>query len=633
MIAEETIDRVRREARIVAIVGERVKLVKRGRSHVGLCPFHKEKTPSFHVNDERGFYHCFGCGASGDSIKFLRELDGLSFVDAIRHVAERQGIEVVETGSDDERKQHAEARRRRDELFSAGEVAASYFEKMLATHPLARFAVDELVRRGLDPRAPAPAVAEALRAFRIGYAPYGWDGLAKHFRDTSSSVRAAEAVGLLVPRKRGPGHYDRFRHRLMFAILDLDGKIVGFSGRSLSEPTDAELRSAGLEALGASGEPPAKYLNSPESPIYKKREAVFGLFQARQSIRREDRTVVVEGNFDVVSLHARGITNVVAPLGTAFTTEQAKQLRRFSENVTLLFDGDAAGRRAVRASREPCREAGLVPSVGTLPEGQDPDDLARKGGAEAIARVVRSARSLLEYLIEATLDGAFAAGDAHARAARIHAVAELIKSEDDPAVRALAERHADAIAERLGIGDARTFRALAQVVQRAVTGDQKGPSPAGAPPPERARSRQRRNEIDLEILGAVLDFPALLESADVADAIAMVEGDAVAGIAAVRHNPDLVRAPEQLLAKLPGSIHPFAAARLAAPRHQSVDDAKAELLGNVEKLKRLELSRHKSEVVEELSRAQATGDFEREVALLQERLRRARASGTGGEPR
>ena len=624
MIADETIDRVRREARIVAIVGERVKLTQRGRSHIGLCPFHKEKTPSFHVNEERGFYHCFGCAASGDAIKFLRELDGLSFVDAVRFIAERQGIEIVETGSDAERREQSEARRRKEELFTAGEVAAQFFERMLASHPLAHIAVAELARRGLDAHATEGPVAEALRAFRIGYAPYGWDRLAKHLRDTGAPVRAAEGVGLLVPRKNSPGHYDRFRHRLMFAIVDLDGKIVGFSGRALAEPSAPELAAAGIEAIGDGGEPPAKYLNSPESSVYKKREAVFGLWQARQEVRREDRVLVVEGNFDVVSLHARGITNVVAPLGTAFTTEQARKLKRYSQHVTLLFDGDNAGRRAARAAREPCREAGLLANVASLPEGRDPDEIVKEGGPEAIRRFVKSAKSLLEHLIESALDTNASAGDAHALAARVHAVAELIKSEDDPAVRALAERHADTVAERLGIGDVRSFRALASVVQRASAGDDAPSAKSVPPPPERARSRERRRDIGLEIFGALLDFPSLLDSAEVLDAIGAVEGEVAVGIAALRQQPELAQSPEHLLAKLPPSIHPFAGLRLAAPRHQSADDARTELLGNVDKLKRLELSRHKSEVIEELARVQATGDFDREMALLGEQARRAR---------
>jgi DNA primase len=323
-------------------------------------------------------------------------------------------------------------------------------------------------------------------------------------------------------------------------------------------------------------------------------------------------------------LHARGIQNVVAPLGTAFTPEQAKHIRRFSQRVTLLFDGDAAGKRAVLAARDSCRDAGLLASVSTLPDGRDPDDVVRDGGAEAILRVVKAAKSLLEYLIESTLDGTFAAADAEARAHRIRQVTELLKSEDDPAVRALAERHADAIAERLGIGDARTFRALASLVQRAILGGVEAKNVVHVAPPERARSRQRTDEIGLEVLGAILDFPAILEFPEVSAAIALVEGEAAAVIAALRQNPRLAQAPELLLAKLPHSIHPFAAARLAAPRHQSMDDAKAELLGNVEKLQRLDLSRQKSGTIEELARMEALGDFDRELALLGEQARRAR---------
>jgi DNA primase len=625
MISDDTIERVRREARVVAIVGERVKLTLRGRSHIGLCPFHKEKTPSFNVNEERGFYHCFGCGASGDAIKFLRELDGLSFVDAIRHIAERQGIEIVETGNDAERREQAEARRRRDELFAAGESAAAFFEKMLVSHPLASIATEELARRGLDPQTASEATRAALASFRMGYAPYAWDAFAKHLKDTGVSVRAAEAVGIVVPRKKGPGHYDRFRHRLMFAIVDLEGRIVGFSGRALRDPTPEELSLAHTEAMGTSGEPPAKYLNSPESAVYKKREIVFGLWQARQSARREDRTVLVEGNFDVVSLHARGITNVVAPLGTAFTEEQAAQLRRFSQHVTLLFDGDSAGRRAVRASREPARAAGLVVSVGSLPDGKDPDDIAKAGGAEAVLRYVKAAPSLLEYLINAELVDA-RSNDPATAAAKIKAVEELIRSEHDPTVRAFAKRHADAMAQRLNVGDERTLVFLERVVTNAA-GPDHAPASTAKPipaPPDRARSPARGRDIGLEILGSLLDFPSLLARDHIHSATLLLEGDAALAVAALRHNGALVAVPEHLLAKLPASIHPFAAARLAAPRHQSANDAEAELLGNVEKLKRLELTRHKSETIEELARMQSSGDFDREMALLGEQARRSR---------
>jgi DNA primase len=629
VIGQETIDRVRQQTGIVALIGESVKLQKRGRSHVGLCPFHKEKTPSFHVNEERGFYHCFGCGASGDAIKFLQEISGLPFVEAVRELAARVGIEVVEDASDAERKQQAEARRRQQELYEVGNAAAAFFERMLREHPLRRGALGELERRGLSPTSSTDSIADALQAFRIGYAPYGWDLLSRYLLDKGFSLQAAERVGLLVPRKSGSGHYDRFRHRLMFAVLDLHGRVIAFSGRALDPPDEAELREAGLEAMGSTQSEVAKYVNSPESPIYKKREAVFGLYQARQSLRSDAECVLVEGNFDVMGLHARGIQNVVAPLGTAFTPEQARQIKRFAPGVTLLFDGDSAGRRAARAAREACREAGLHARVATLPDGIDPDDLARQQGAEAVRRVIGAARGMLEYLIDSALDGGFAADDARARAAKIREVTELLAAEDDPAVRAMAEQHADRIAERLGIADARTFRALAASVRHALREPRQGEGkgrPKRAEPPSRARSRDRRLEIGLEILGAFLDYPQLLDTQEGVEGVQLLEGDAAAAVAALRQAWDgmALTDAEQVLAKLAPSIHPFAAARLAAPRHEKLEDAKLEFSENVNKLKRLELTRQKSEVVEELQRAAASGDFDQEITLLSEHMRRAR---------
>jgi len=629
VIGQETIDRVRQQTGIVALIGESVKLQKRGRSHVGLCPFHKEKTPSFHVNEERGFYHCFGCGASGDAIKFLQEVSGLPFVEAVRELAARVGIEVIEDASDAERKQQAEARRRQQELYEVGNAAAAFFERMLREHPLGRGALGELERRGLSPASPTDSIADALQAFRIGYAPYGWDLLSRYLLDKGFSLQSAERVGLLVTRKSGTGHYDRFRHRLMFAVLDLHGRVIAFSGRALDPPDEAELREAGLETMGSTQSEVAKYMNSPESPVYKKREAVFGLYQARQSLRSDGECVLVEGNFDVMGLHARGIQNVVAPLGTAFTPEQARQIKRFAPGVTLLFDGDSAGRRAARTAREACREAGLHARVATLPDGTDPDDLARQQGPEAVRRVLGAARGMLEYLIDSALDGGFAADDARARAAKIREVTELLSAEDDPAVRAMAEQHADHIAERLGIADARTFRALAASVRHALREPRQGEEksqPKRADPPSRARSRDRSVEIGREILGAFLDYPQLLDTQEGVEGVQLLEGDAAAAVAALRQAWDgmALTDPEQVLAKLAPSIHPFAAARLAAPRHEKLEDAKLEFGENVNKLKRLELTRQKSEVVEELQRAAASGDFDQEITLLSEHMRRAR---------
>lgn len=640
LIGQDTIERVRQQASLVAVVEESVRLQRRGRSLIGLCPFHKEKTPSFHVNPERGFYHCFGCGVSGDAIRFIQETQGLSFVEAVRELAQRFGVEIVEVGTDAERRTHNELKRRQTEFYDVSNAAATFFEQMLRQHPLRAHAQTELARRGLVVDAPTGPIANALQAFRVGYAPFGWDELTQHLRTIGMSHAAAEAVGLIVPRKNRPGHYDRFRHRLMFAIMDPQGRVIAFSGRTLSMPDAVELERLGISAPGESStqQAPAKYLNSPESPIYKKREALFGWFQARNGIREAGRAIVVEGNFDVVSLHARGVTQVVAPLGTAFTTEQAQLIRRIAPEVCLLFDGDKAGRRAVGASREAIRESGLGCKVASLPEGIDPDELVRKEGPAGIVRTVAAARGLLEYLIDSVLDVGFAADDALAQSARIKEVTDLLAAETDPSVRALATRYADQIAGRLGIADAQTFSALVRRVQGALAAptrpDHKHPANSGSSEREATnRPRSQSDRIGLEILGVLLDHPQLLDSSELSESAVFLEGDIAAAVAAAKSTMTghPVLATEQFLAKLPGSVYPFAASRLAAPLYESLEDATTVLSQNINKLVRLEQVRQKHDAMSALRRAAAAGDFEAELALLEQQSKQAQQRHGVGE--
>jgi DNA primase len=419
----------------------------------------------------------------------------------------------------------------------------------------------------------------------------------------------------------------------MFAVLDIQGRVIAFSGRSLDEPPAERLRALGLEPSTAT-EAPAKYMNSPESPIYKKRETVFGLYQARQALRTADRAVVVEGNFDVLSLHARGLKTAVAPLGTAFTVEQARTIKRFTPNVTLLFDPDEAGRRAVRVARDVCREAGLNASVATLADGMDPDELVRKEGPERARLVIDAAQPIISHLMEERLGENFRRNDPATQARKIQEVIDLIKSEDDPTLRSLAEKHADELAARLNLGDARTIGALKRSLASAL----------GAPadptkkvdPPHRARSRDQREELGLELLGSLLDFPELLDGPEAEQAAHVLDGDAAMALAALRQARQLLGAgaptnggkatsdPEVVLAKAAPPIHAFALARWAAPRHERLADAKAELVGNLRKLLSLDWSREKEEVVSDLERAQKTGDVERENSLLRRIQDRAR---------
>jgi DNA primase len=627
VIGQETLDRVRREIGIVELIGQTVRLQKRGRSHVGVCPFHKEKTPSFHVNAERGFYYCFGCHESGDAIKFVQRVEGLEFSEAVRELAHRAGIEVQETTSEPERRQQAEVRRRQQELYEIGNATAHYFELMLREHPLGGHGLAELDRRGLNADSATGPVADALQSFRIGYAPYGWDGLAKYLASAGLSAGAAERIGVLVPRKQGVGYYDRFRHRLMFAVLDLQGRVVAFSGRALAEPEPSELAELGIESTAQPGaEAPAKYLNSPESPIYKKRETVFGLYQARQALRSGEPCVVVEGNFDVMSLHARGIKNVVAPLGTAFTEEQARAICRFSKDVTLLFDGDAAGRRAVRASREPCNVAGLSVKVASLPDKTDPDEVVRTQGADGVQRVLKAARGMLEYLIDTTLDRAYGA-DARERIAIRQEVQELIREEPDPTARLLGQNYADRVAGALNFRqDKQLLDANAREIQRSIGVPAEAASSAReSAAPSRARSRDQREDIGREILGIMIDFPELLDTNEAFEAVALLDGELARAVAAVRqtrvgNNID----PEQVLAKLAPSIHPFALARLAAPRHELLEAARTELLGNIAKLNKLEQKQLTSVVLGELAQADRQGNVEAQNNLLHEKFENAR---------
>ena len=629
MISEDTVRQVRDNSRIAEVIGSRVKLERRGRSLVGLCPFHQEKSPSFHVNEERGFYFCFGCQASGDSIKFLQETEGMNFAEAVGELASRLGIEVVETRSLQQRQEQSAVRRKTEELFAINEAAAVFFEHCLASHPLASFAVEELERRALSLTGPEQ-MRTTLKAFRLGYAPYAWGELTEHLRQQRLSISAAEKLGLIASRRSGDGHYDRFRHRLMFAVTDLRGKVIAFSGRALPEPPRQVLIQLARQPLmnDAKGEAPAKYINSPETPVYKKREAVFGLYQARNTIRETDRCILVEGNFDVVSLHARGVGEAVAPLGTAFTPEQAKDIKRFTANVTLLFDGDKAGRRASMKAREASRKEALNTRVASLPDGVDPDDLVRSKGPDAIRASVRNARSMLEYLIETALDSGFNADDPQTQSAKIAEVVELIKSEDDPTVRALAQSHADRIASRLGISDVRSFVALSRAVRAASNtvssgaseGDAAGRTKPAAP--EHARSQSSPMAIAEQVVGALVEYPELRTHNEVYPLLVHLSGGLAMAVARIAAYGDSLQTNLELL---PETFQQGAARRLAAPELADQDDALDVLKRNLSKLRTLESRRQNKLAVSEVRKAAATGDVEAEEEWLRRAVEAAQA--------
>ena len=650
MIAPETIALVRERTDIVAVITEAVpSLKRRGRSFVGLCPFHKEKSPSFHVNPDRGFFHCFGCKESGSAIDFLMKHEGYTFPEAVRALAERAGIAVQEERGTQNATEADLQKKAREELYAVNNLAATFFEEQLRKHDLREFALEELEKRGLRP-GKDPKIDDVLQQFRIGYAPAEWDGLTSFIRAQSVSPIAAQTVGLLVPRSSGSGYYDRFRHRLMFAVVDAQGRVVAFSGRALRElPAEQRVRDsqprAGLVRLPAGGDDPdahkpAKYINSPESPIYTKGQMLFGIHQARHAIRQSEKAVLVEGNFDVVSLHARGITNVVAPLGTAFTVDQAKLLRRFAPEVCFLFDGDYAGRKAVRLSRDAIRDAGLSARVADLPNGTDPDELSRVKGKQAIEDLLASAKGMLEALIEMSLDETFAAANAHEKQQRIAYVARLIAEEPDPVVSAMAKGYTDMIAGRLDIvraGDG-AFRALehsiAQTVARAESERRRAEAALGTttrhqlptsngsritPKPPGVMERR-------EIVKILIEWPVLLDDPDVEDVLSLLEGEYVRIIGALRrsrNSPSNWVDTAVFLEQLEGNVRAFVAESLASATWESENLAKGHLLENANKLKRLLLSQEAAEISREMYRVQ--GDTDAEQGFLRESLERLRA--------
>lgn len=642
MISPETIALVRERTDILAIVQEAVpSLKRRGRSFVGLCPFHKEKTPSFHVNPDRGFFHCFGCKEAGSAIDFLIKHEGYTFPEAVRALAERAGVDVQESraregvASESDRQKKA-----REELYAVNALAATYFEDQLRRHEHRSYALEELAKRGLEVGKDAK-VDDVLQAFRIGYAPSGWDGLATFLRQQGVSPTAAETVGLLVPRSTGSGFYDRFRHRLMFAVMDPQGRVVAFSGRALREVPEGESTSTFRGSKAEPAGPPPKYINSPESPIYTKGQMLFGIHQARHAIRQQEAAVLVEGNFDVVSLHARGLQNVVAPLGTAFTVEQAKLLKRFAPSVVFLFDGDAAGRKAVRGSREAIRAAAMNARVATLPDGTDPDELARTKGVAAVEDLVAGARGMAEASIEMELDGTFVQADVFERVERIERIRKLIGDEADPIMRMELYAYADqAVSARLDLHGMRVGRddmhqsGPFAALQKSLRKDEEAARargevprlPAASPKQARIAPRPAGSPERQAIVGALIECPSLLEDAEVAEELSLLEGPVVMAIAALRRawNPEANRLDvEAFLQEIPPAVRLLANKHLANPQHESESNAKGHLLVNANKLKRLLLSQEAAQFTRETYRAQGDWDTERE--LLREVAERLRA--------
>ncbi len=370
LIPEPVLEQIRQNNDVVEVIGSYFPLKRAGANFRALCPFHKEKTPSFNVNPQKQIWHCFGCGEGGNVFTFVMKYENIDFITAVRRLAERAGIKLEYEERDGE-----PGRDQKDQLLKLHEVAANFFHHNLMKEPSANIAREYLKKRQIT--------AETAKKWRLGYSPDAWDGLIQHAAAKKFPAEVLAAAGLALERERGDGYYDRFRGRLMFPIGDEQGRTVGFSGRILTDAKDQP-----------------KYVNSPETPIFQKGRILFALDKAKRAILDEKYAIVCEGQVDTISCHEAGVENVVAPQGTALTEQHARILKRYAEEVVLMFDADAAGQNAIVRSAEPLWDAGVVSRVAVLPPGHDPDSFVKAFGAEKLKELVTRAPSFFVYLLD-----------------------------------------------------------------------------------------------------------------------------------------------------------------------------------------------------------------------------------------
>ena len=367
-IPSELIQRIKDSIDIVDLIGSYTPLKKRGNRYWACCPFHHEKTPSFAVSRDQGFYYCFGCHASGNVFTFLEKMDNLTFPEAAERLAEMAHIELPrEEMTPEERRKEADLAA----MYKTAALASDYFHNCLTRTQMGKAGLSYFAERHLS--------RETIEAFKLGFAPPAWDRLFRDFTQKKQiAPRILQETGL-VGESNGR-YFDMFRNRCMFPILDLKGRTVAFGGRVMDESKP-------------------KYLNSPETPIFNKRRLLFALFQALPEIRKKRQVIMVEGYMDAISLHAHGVTNVVASLGTAFTVEQARLLKRYADEIVFSYDMDAAGQNATRRALEIAGPAGLKIRVARVGEGKDPDEFVNLHGGEAYLEAVRQAQPAYDYLL------------------------------------------------------------------------------------------------------------------------------------------------------------------------------------------------------------------------------------------
>ena len=574
---------VKERSDIVQIIGECIQLKRSGTRFLGLCPFHGEKTPSFTVHGGQQFFHCFGCGESGDVFSFMMKYYNLDFPGALKELAKKYHIELPDRPQSREEEERS---RRREQLYAVNERAAILYTEYLQKAAGAEAARKYLQKRGVG--------ADLQAGFRIGYAPSveaeGWNFLGGRLSGTDQ--KNAILAGLLVEKENG-GSYDRFRDRILFPIMDISGRVCGFGGRIIGE-----------------GQP--KYLNSPESDVFSKSRLLLGLYQQKEAIRRQNEVVLVEGNFDLISLVGHGCAHVAAPLGTALTREQLRLVKRFADKVTLLFDGDAAGMKAAERAVPLFLAEQLSGRVAFLPEGHDPDTFVREKGLTELNRLLAQAVSLPEFALERMIQEHGLTLDGKSRI--VEALRPLIAAAASPLQRSVFVSH---FAEKLG---------MAPVQLDIHLGASPQPAPAVAEiPQQKVREEERLAPLSMaqkqlvEFMILQPRYFSRLEEAGIRQSLAGGLGEILflQQKSLLARNPEAE--PEELLTTLPeGSERNFVAELLVRPSiHNACGDEEnqqGELADLLQYLQRIHLKKSADELMQRIQNAEREGN----IVLLQE---------------
>ena len=572
--SEETIEQVRQAVDLVELIGGQVALRKAGQTWKGLCPFHDEKTPSFTVNPDRQAYHCFGCGAGGDAFRFVMETDRLPFVEAVESLAERYGVTLPKAKEEDQA----------GRIHRALEEAQTFYRRALLDPETGKAARAYLAGRGLSDG--------ILEEYGVGYAPAGWDALSSRLTNQVGMAALLDA-GLVIRREKGEGAYDRFRDRVLVPLRLPSGRVVGFGGRTMGEETP-------------------KYLNSPETAVYRKGKFLFGLDRARVAFKQTGEAVLVEGYFDVLALAQAGVDEAIGTSGTALTLDQLKLLKRYVPRVLLVFDGDAAGQAAAEKALVPATQAGLAARVAVLPSGDDPDTLVRAGGKAAWDEATGRAKSPVAFL---------ASRHANDREEALRACARLAAAAADPiSARLIVEEAARALSFDEGT--------LGREVERMKAGVRPRFEPPKAPKPAVVPARPRRatdladeartRAMETGFLEVLVAHPELLVEAQGKLAPEWFRDPACAALAHALIGPP-AGDPNAVLAdpELAPEVRALLSALLAAAT--PVKEPQVALADGIDRFTRRVLEDEQRALQDELR--QASGDAER-VRQVSERIQR-----------